>query len=121
MSMPAADRDDAGGHRGGPLPARAAVEVGALALVQPAVDLPHRGLEPLGRKAAVVGQAQALLGDPGGRERALHRLALARPVFLVLGQVEHAAYPQPRERVDVVLIERVRADDQVVEHVREPV
>jgi hypothetical protein len=97
------------------------VEIDGLALVQPAADYAHRGVESLGGEAAVVGQAQPMLGDAGGGEGALHRTALATLVLLVLGEVEDLPYSLPAEYADIVLIERVGADEQVVEHLGESI
>ena len=81
----------------------------------------HGRFELVGGQASVVGQRHPLLLDPGRREGTLDRRAVARAVLVVLGQVEHAADPHPREHLDVVRIERVGADQQVIEHIGEAV
>jgi uncharacterized protein len=118
---PAAHGDDAGGDGGRPLPAGAAVHVGPGALVEPAADPLHRRLELAGRETAVVGEADSVLLDSVLGQRPLHGFALAGAVLVVPDQVQHAPHAHPRELADIGSIERVRADEQVIEHFGEAI
>jgi hypothetical protein len=91
------------------------------ALVEPGADLLDGGVERLGWEPAVIGQRHSPLLDARRRQRSPDRPPLARAILGILGQVEHPPYAGVSQRFDVVVIKRVRADGQVVEHVGESV
>jgi len=78
-------------------------------------------LECRGGGAAGVYQPQAMLRDRRGGKRRLDACALAGPVFLVAGEVQHPLDAHPREGLHVFCVKRIGADQQLVEHVGEPV
>ena len=95
------------------LPARAAVQVDAVAVVEPAADLwtaassMSGGIRPKSTRRAAPPRSR----PPRRRPRSL---PLAGVVLVVLDQVEHAVHVHLGQHADVLVVERVGADEQVV-------
>jgi hypothetical protein len=109
--------NDPGGNRRRALPTGTAVQIGSLSLLERRDHGRDRLLERLRRQAAEIDQLDPLLLDPRLGQRRYDSLPLARGIFAVLGQVQHALDPDPLKHRDIVAIERVRADHQTIEDV----
>lgn len=108
-------------HCRGALPAGSAVHICAPSLAQPLADLLYGCLERGRWQLTEIGQAQAVLLDPGVRKRRLDGIPLARPILLVLDQVEQAIDFEPLEHGHVILVQRVGADEKALLDIGEAV
>ncbi len=111
------DRQHARGDRGRALPTGSAMEVRPPPLPEPVHHLLDRALDQRGWEAAVVRERETLLLDARLGEGSLDLLALTRAVLAVLREVQHPLDAEPVEHGDILAVERVRADQQPLEHV----